>query len=342
MKVIRYKGKKSFVLEDMSEPDILDEGILLKVEVCSISDWDMRAYWGNSEMPDGMIPGTQFAGTVIKVSAMTEGIQIGDRLAVGQFWACSECEMCQQGKRHSCTQLKQITVDLDGGMAEYVVMSKEQLKNGWVVKIPDNVTFNEAAVADVASEVYKCQEQFEIGPGQKLLVMGCGPTGCMHTQIARLRGVDLVIQTDHLASRLEMARPFRADCLVNSSTENLEEVVRQETEGKGVNIAVVTTTDAQVLQQIIPFMARGGTIILCSRFVQSEVPVDFDSVQRNEIAIVGTDGYEERHLQKVLQLASKRKLTLKWLVTKAVGLDEIDQAMEEIRDGKQLNVVIHP
>lgn len=342
MKALRYWGSEGGVLEDVEMPELLPGGVLLKVESCGVSDLDIKVFSGAETDGEGMIPGTHFAGTVTAVSEGCSCYKAGDRLAVSRMWACGSCHACEMGDQRFCMDMPGELKGLPGGMAEYVSLSKDFLKHGWIVKIPDNVSCHEAAVADVASAVYKCQEQYGIGPGKRLLIIGSGPAGCMHTQIAKLRGADIIIQTDCFAGRLEMARPFRADCLVDSEKEDLSEIVTKETRGKGIDIAVITSPDARVMEQVLPVMAHKGRIILFSRFEYQEALVDLAAVQHKEIQICGTEGYEKRHLTAVLDLASRRKLTLKWLVTKEAGLKEIDKALEEIKSKKQLKVVIHP
>lgn len=320
MNCLIYKKGEGFIPDTIHEPKILPGGLLLKIESCSISDIDIRTFSNTENVKEDTIPGTQFSGVVTAVSEENIVYSVGDRLAV-----------CMEGEPAG-----------SGGMAQYAFLSQEILRNGRIVKIPDNVSFNEAAVADVASAVYKCQEQYGFGPGNKVLIIGCGPAGCMHTQIGKLRGVDSIIQTDCLPGRLEMARPFRADLLVDSSSENLSEIVASETGGNGVDIAVITSPDAQIMSTILPLMAEKGKIVIFSRFVNPDAQLDFGIIQKKELSVCGTDGYERKHLEAVLNLAGRRKISMKWLVTKESDLYGVDKALEEIRDGKQLKVVLHP
>ena len=321
MDCLRYKKGKGFVLETIQEPELSPGGLLLKIEACSISDLDLKTLLHTEVVKEGTIPGTYFSGMVTAISEEEAVYSVGDRLAV-----------CVEGTPAGSS----------GGMAQYVLLSREVLDSGHIAKIPDNVSFNEAAVADVASAVYKCQEQHDFGPGKKVLIIGCGPAGCMHTQIGKLRGVDSIIQTDCLPARLEMARPFRADLLVDSSSGNLSEIVAVETEGRGVDITVITSPDAQVMDTVLPLMAPKGKIVIFSRFESPDAQLDLSIIQKKELSLCGTDGYERRHLEAVLRLAGRRKISLKWLVTKECDLHGVEQALEEIRCGKQLKVVLHP
>lgn len=195
-----------------------------------------------------------------------------------------------------------------------------------------------------AAAVFSSHRKCGIGPGMKILVMGCGPAGCMHTHLAKLRGADVIIQSDIAAGRMEMARPFMADYLLNSTVDDVEETVRTVTDGKGADVVIVATNRPEAFNQAIKNAAVGGKILLFSRFgeIGENIPINITEIQRKQITIIGSDGYTKEDVQEILWLASKRKITLKWLVTSVIDPDDIRKKAEELEKGKELRVVVHP
>lgn len=141
-----------------------------------------------------------------------------------------------------------------------------------------------------------------------------------------------------------MARPFMADYLLNSTVDDVEETVRTVTDGKGADVVIVATNRPEAFNQAIKNAAVGGKILLFSRFgeIGENIPINITEIQRKQITIIGSDGYTKEDVQEILWLASKRKITLKWLVTSVIDPDDIRKKAEELEKGKELRVVVHP
>lgn len=343
MKVTKLTAPMSFETVELPDPALPQDGIMIQVAACGLTDHDVKAYFGEAASESGVLGG-QAAGTVVAVGENTADYAVGDRVLVSRYVSCGSCPHCRAGKPQQCRSRKELGSQLPGGMAEILTLDAQMLRDGCVAKIPRNLKFEETGGADAAAAVFNAHRSCGIGPGQKVLVLGCGPAGCMHTHIAKLRGADTIVQADVVASRMEMSRPFMADYLLDLSWEDLSETIREATGGKGVDVAIVAASDPAALAHAIRETAVGGKIILFSRFGEkgTSVPVDLTALQEKQLQLAAYDGYTKEDVEEVLWLASKRKINLKWMVTSVVDPEDLPKKMEALRNGKELRLVVHP
>ena len=335
MSAFRLTGPGMLEPAEERELAVPQDGLVLKVEACGLTDTDLKALKGELKSETGYL-GSQIVGTVKKTGENVSEYAEGDRLMVSCYLA--------YGGADERTGRKTFGLELEGGLAGEIGLTGADLKDAYVLKLPANLKFEEACAADVAAAVFHSHRLCGIEPGKRVLVLGCGPAGCMHTHLSKLRGADVIIQSDVNAVRMEMARPFMADYLLNSAAENLEETVREATGGKGADVVIVAADDPKALNEAVRNAAFGGRLLLFSRFgdAGTAVPINAAELQRKQLQLVASDGYTREEIQEILWLAGKRKITLKWLVTSVITPDEIAKKAEEAAKGKELRIVVHP
>lgn len=343
MKALKLTAPGALEIVQLPEPELPRDGIVVQIAACGLTDHDVKVYLGESSSETGILGG-QIVGTVTLAGEEVDGFAVGERVLLSRYISCGECIYCRTGRPHQCTGRRELGNQLAGGLTERIAMDGQMLRNGCVAKLPRNLKFEEVGGADATAAVFHAHRCCGIGPGQKLLVLGCGPAGCMHTHIAKLRGVDTIIQADVCASRMEMSRPFMADYLLSPDGPELSETVREVTNGKGVDVCIVAASDPAAMDHAIRETAIGGKIVLFSRFGEKgrQVPVDLTALQAKQLQLLSYDGYTRQDVEEVLWLASKRKINLKWMVTSVVDVTEAAKKMEACRDGKELRVVVVP
>lgn len=143
------------------------------------------------------------------------------RVAVAPAVPCGKCYYCQRGMQTMCLNLKGIGYHFDGGFAQFMVVPEIAVKSGSVNIIPDNLSFEEAALAEPLACAINGQELSQIGLGDTVVVIGAGPLGCMHMQLARVKGASKVILVELSSSRIDFAKNFvMPDVVINPSKED--------------------------------------------------------------------------------------------------------------------------
>ena len=343
MRVTKLTAPMTFETAEAPTPAVPAKGILIETAICGFTDRDIKAYFGEAASENGILGG-QAAGTVIAVDEGNADYAVGDRVLVSRYISCGHCRYCRAGKSNLCIDRRELGDRLPGGLAQYMAIDAEMLEYGCVAKLPKNLKFEEVSGADTTAAVFHAQRCSSIAPGQKILVLGCGPAGCMHTHIAKLRGADTIVQADVVSSRVEMSRPFMAEYLLDLTHENLDDAVREATGGKGVDVAIVAASDPAAMALAIQQTAAGGKILLFSRFGEkgTAVPLDLAVLQKKQLRIESYDGYDAEDVREVLWLAGKRKINLKWMVTSVIDAAELPKKLEAVRSGKELRIAVRP
>lgn len=346
MKAAVYKGIENMVVEEVANPQLPEDGVIVQVKSCGICGSDLRTYYsGTSYIHPPTIIGHEIAGTIVEIGPKADiPFEIGDRVAIAPPIHCGECYYCQRGKRNLCLNLKAVSSELPGGFAEYIALPGYAIAKGCFARIPDSLSFSEAAISELTCSVIKCQEHYNINVNDVVVVLGAGPIGSLHVQLAKLRGAQKVILSDILESRVEMARTTGADIIVNSAKSNLKDIVMEATNGLGASVAIVAAPSAQAALEAQYLVAKGGKLILFAGFPKADsiVALDGNLIHYGEIEVLGTAGFTNRHHQLALELASKGSLNLKELISYELPLEKIVEGIEAMKNGSALKVVVTP
>jgi len=171
------------------------------------------------------------------------------------------CRQCLRGQMTVCPNQTSMGYQYPGGFAEYMVVPKAVLDVDGLNRIPENLSFAEASVAEPFACAINAQELISVGDGDTVVVFGAGPIGCIHIRLARANGASRVFLIDVNAERLKMsADAVKPDEVINGSEVDVVERVKELTGGRGADV-VITATAANVAQeQAIGMAARRGRI----------------------------------------------------------------------------------
>lgn len=351
MKAAVLEGRNQFVVKQVDKPSCPPHGLLLKVEACGLCGSDIRKIRnGSSKFTYPIQLGHEVAGIVVEADENPKGYKVSDRLAVGSAIPCGECFFCKKGLDNLCAHsilhaLGETTDPVyNGGYAEYMPMSEKLVSTGPVVRIPDNVSYKEACLAEPYTDVLNSHELIKISPGDTAVVIGAGPIGAMHVELLKLKGVQTTILADILERRLELAKvAVSPDILVNSKTQSLKDIVMDATNGRGADLVIVACASAKIQQESLELVRKGGDIILFSGLKEVERMIELDSnlLHYSQISIHGTFGAAPRHFDEIMELIKDKKIKPSCYITEML-LDEIQEAIVLAEKGEVLKAVLLP
>jgi len=260
--------KMSYQQEDI--PQLNDNEVLIKVKACGICGSDLVYYNGASPLdtPDGkgpLILGHEFSGVVAEVGPMAEkiGLKVGDRVAVNPVMQCNACPACMRGEFNSCSNLEVVGTMFDGAMAQYV-----KAKYTHVYKIPDEVSFKDAALAEPLACATHAVKRLDVDMGQTVVVYGVGGIGLMMTQLVRAAGAGKVIVVARKDFGLNKAKECGADVVINNTDKNspyyAEDVAAKIAEVNNGCLAdrvILATGNMSALQDALKVSAACSTIV---------------------------------------------------------------------------------
>jgi L-iditol 2-dehydrogenase len=345
MRAAVFHAPEDLRLEDVPTPRIADDEILLRVGACAICGGDVRAYhFGARNITAPVTLGHEVTGTIVEVGKSLTSLSPRQRVAVAPAIPCGDCWYCQRGIQTMCDHLRSLGYEFDGGFAEFMVVPYAAIRTGCVNTIPDNLSFEEATLAEPLACAINGQELLKVGMGDTVVVIGGGALGCMHADLAKLRGARKVILVEVQEQRLEHARKFSVDVIINGVKEDVGKRVFEETEGFGASVVVVAAPSAQAQAQALTLAAKQGRISFFGGLPKNNpmVTINANLVHYRELCIVGAYGSKPRLNRLALDLLAAGKFRTSSLIGMVVPLERIEEGIEAMAKGRVLKVVVRP
>jgi len=342
MKAVVYGGVGKFELMDVPEPQLEPGGLIARVECCGICGTDYKLFHtANPRFPPGSILGHEFVATVTEVSDESDGSDIGDRVTMATTVPCGACWLCQRGLANLCPNAKCVGAAYQGAFAEYIPIAAHAIKMGNVLKVPASLSSRAAALTEPLSCVVNAQEIAEVGEGMSVVVVGAGPLGCMHIQVARARGARQVIVVQRSKARCELAKRFDVDAVICSEDEDVEARVFGLTEGRGADRVIVAAPDRGAQEQSVHLAAKGGVVSLFASLPKgaSDITLDSRVIHYGQISVVGCSDSTAAQAEEALRLLERGAVEADKLITHEVSLDRILDGIDIMRQKIGLKVL---
>ncbi len=345
MKAAVLTGVQSIELRDVPEPVVPDGGLIIKVDTCAICGTDVKMHkFGYTAAKLPLIPGHELAGTITESGATKKEYQVGERVTINPNIPCGVCHYCQRGLQTACDNLSIIGVHRDGGFAEYVMVPAKAVEQGCVLRIPDNVSFEEAALIDPASCAVNACELSNVKPEDMVVVIGAGPAGCLNIEVSRAFGASKIILVQRSPKRLKQAEFTEADVYINSSQEDAVKRVMEETDGRGADVIIVACASGEAQEQAIKMVAKRGNVNLFGGLPKGSPSIQFDSnlVHYKESYVTGTHGGSNRQCKIALDMISSERIKAKEYISFQMGLSDFHDAIKMAEEKRGLKVFVRP
>lgn len=346
---------KAAVVERIREAKVLEVqdpvteagSLKVKVEACAICGSDLRIFTkGDPRATFPRIIGHEIAGTVVEIGEGTKGFQIGDRVCVAPGHGCGECKYCKNDMGNVCIAPKpSIGYASSGGFAQYIVPPVNVVKNGFVNIIPDNLTFEEASMSELLACCINAQERAMVGEGDTVLIMGPGPAGLMHVQLAKARGAKKVMLSGRTPGRLNMAREkFKPDLVLLEQGEELVKRVLEETDGLGADVVIVAAPSHEAQEQSLQMVAPRGRVNYFGGLPKdnSISHIEANIIHYKECMLTGASSSLGRQNREALDLISKGMIKAADYITHRFPLDEFNEAFGAVERKETVKAIIFP
>lgn len=349
--VVAYEpGDYRFELTDT--PRAGEGEMILKVEACGICAGDVKAFggaasfWGLDGQPKyikaPMIPGHEFVGTVVEIGPNVKGNwKLGDRICPEQIVPCGECMFCKTGRYWMCEKhdLFGFQNNVNGGMAEYVRLTKESIP--WMV--PADMPIEKAALIEPYACAFHCVQRAQATPLDLVVLSGAGTLGLGMVGALKQANPKCLVVLDLNDARLEKAKQFGADVVMNPSRENVVSRIKEMTGGYGCDIYIEASGHPASVQQGLDCIRKMGRFVEFSVF-GSPVTVDWSIISdRKELDLLGV------HLSPycydtVIEWIGNGKLPTDGVVTHTLPLEKWAEGFELAKSGKDgaMKVILQP
>jgi L-iditol 2-dehydrogenase len=338
-----FEGIERIAVRDLPDPKAGPGDVVVKVEACGLCGSDIRNFHGG--LRGGIaaqVMGHEIAGSVVEAGPGVERFKVGDRVAVAPDVSCGSCFYCRRGWVNLCVDHRMVGTHWPGGFAEYLHLPAVVLRHGMVHHMPEGLSFDHAALSEPASSVLAAQENAGVGMGDTVLVIGDGPVGCLHLEVARARGASRVIVVG--LARLDQVKPFHPDHLIDAARQDPVAEVKRITGGLGADVAIVATPVAKTQAQAIEAVRKRGRVVLFGGLPKSDPSTTLNGnlIHYGEIGVVGAFSYPAWMHQRALEVIASGRIDAAKYFTMVVGLEGIAEGIRTAEAGRALKVLVKP
>lgn len=323
------------LVTDFPTPECGPDDIIIKTEGCGVCAGDLKCqhgaamFWGDDTQPSWVeppfIPGHEFLGTIVELGENVKGFAIGDRVTADQIKPCGECKFCTTGRYWMCQPHATFGFQKgnNGGMAEYVRYPKHSI----VHHVPKDMPLEKALLI----EPYGCSkhavDRANIQCEDVVVISGAGTLGLGMVTYARMKNPAKLIVLDMVDNRLEKAKEFGADIVMNPGKEDVVQRILDMTDGYGCDIYIEATGHPSSVGQGMSMIRKLGTFVEFSVFGEPTT-LDWSIIgDRKELDVLGA------HLSPycfpfVIENIHNGNLKTKGVVSRTFPIEQWEEAFD--------------
>jgi L-iditol 2-dehydrogenase len=305
--------------------------VLVQIAYCGICPWDVRVYVGKKSVPLPRVMGHEATGRIVELGENVRNLRIGQRVMVDFIVKCGVCVNCRRGRENRCLSPQ----FPNGAYEDYAVVPD---KNIHLVR-NENTSYKAAAFTEPLACVVRGQKMFNLAPGDVELVIGAGPIGLMHMQVARRYGAKVIV-SDLIPERLELAKQLGADSVYNNSEGQLKELVTEVTEGRGADAAVVAVGVAPLVVQAADCLGEGGRLnIFAGIYPHTTLDIDPNLIHYKELVLTGSADSTPQDMFDALQFIESGQVEVEKLISHLLPLEELQDGFEVVKNQQGFKVM---
>lgn len=333
MKAQVFRGVNHLSYEEVPVPTLAADEVLVQVRVVGLCQSDIKKIRYPLYQPPRIF-GHETAGVVAAVGEAVTNWQVGQRVVVMHHIPCMRCEYCLNDNFSMCEVYKNITTTAGfapsgGGFAEYVKVPGHIVRNGGLIAIPDNVTFEQASFVEPTNCCLKAVKKAQVSPGETVLITGAGPIGLMFIMLVRYFGAK-AIATDLLPSRMEKALAVGAEAAFDARDPELPAKIKALTGDLGVNTTLLAVPSEKAFFQALDCTRKGGKILFFAEFPDEvEIRIDPNILYRREIDLMGSYSSSFRLQSLANDIVFNRRIDVDALISDRYPLKDLAQAVEK-------------
>lgn len=308
------------------------EEVLVQIAYCGICPWDVRVYSGKKSVPLPRVMGHEASGRIAKLGESVKHLEAGQRVMADFIIKCGACTNCRRGRSNRCLRPQ----FPNGAYADFAVVPSQNIH-----PIHNQTTsFKAAAFTEPLSCVVRGQKMLQLSPGEVELVIGAGPIGLMHMQVAKLFGAKVIV-ADLIQERLELAKKLGADLVYDNSKGNLKKIVMDVTGGRGTDAAVVTVGLSPVVVQAAQCLAEGGRLnIFAGIYPVAPLEIDPNLIHYKELVITGSADSTPEDMHYALEYIQRGQVEVEALISHLLPLEDLQRGFEIVLNRQGLKVMV--
>ena len=335
--IVKSKAEPGLWLEDVPEPEIGINDVLIKIKKTGICGTDVHIYnwdaWAQQTIKVPTILGHELVGEIVATGSNVNDFYVGDVVSVEGHLVCGRCRNCLAGRRYKCANTLGVGVNTDGGFAEYMAVP---MTNIW--KHEPNVNLEVAAIFDPFGNAVHTALAFEVF-GEDVLITGAGPIGIMAAGVAKHAGARHVVITDVNPHRLELARKMGVTLAVDVRERSLADVQKELGMKEGFDVGMEMSGNPQAFRDMLANMTHGGSIAFLG-IPSEEFAIAWKTVVFNMLTIKGIYGREMYETWYQMSVLLENGLNIEPVITHRYSYQDFEKGFEVMREGNSGKVIL--
>jgi len=329
MLAAQLTGIRALAINTIPEPEIRSPGeVRVRIKAVGICGSDVHNYVeggiGARKLVYPFIPGHEAAGDVVAVANDVTSVAPGDRVMIEPAMHCGTCDQCLAGRFNTCRHIQFLSSagELQGCMCEQIVVPAHNC-----FRIPDNMSYEEAAVAEPLSiAVYSVRQSIPMSPDTPVAILGAGPIGLCTLLAARQAGATRVYVTDRIPGRLRLAEALGA-CWTGNPDDAGIEARMLGAEPLGLPVVFECCGQQDALDQGTRLLRPGGKLVVTGIPESSRISLCMDILRRNELTVYNVRR-QNQCVESALAMIATGKVDVKPLITHRVPLTNAKEAFD--------------
>ena len=336
--LVKRNSTKGLWLEDVPEPEIGINDVLIKIDRTAICGTDMHIYnwdsWAQATIPVPMVVGHEFVGEIVDVGANVNDFRPGQIVSGEGHVVCGRCRNCMAGRRHLCAQTSGVGVDRPGAFAEYLALP---MSNVWEHR--PGIDLDVAALFDPLGNAVHTALQYDL-LAEDVLITGAGPIGAMAAAVCKYAGAKNVVITDINPERLALARQLGATRTVDVRTEKLADVQRELGMSEGFDVGLEMSGNPSGFRDLLANMCHGGKVAMLG-IPGEEMAIDWSQVIFNMLTLKGIYGREMYETWYKMSSMIESGLDISPVITHRLGYEDFQQGFDAMNAGEASKVILN-
>ena len=343
------KTKEPLSLEDLGIPKPKNEQVLVRVESAGVCHSDLHLWEGGYAGPQGVFmkvedrgvkfpltPGHEVAGQIEEIGESVTGFQRGERVLVYPWIGEGLCPACRVGEENLCDLPRTLGIYQDGGYSELVLVPSHK----YLVKIQNLDISASASLACSGLTAYTAVKKANAQASETMVLVGAGGLGLMAVQLAKAITNAQVVIVDVDDKKLSEAKRLGADQTINSLSTDAVKGIKDITGGIGSEIVIDFVNNAKTAQTTINMLRKRGRLIMVGLF-GGALELNLPLIPLRAFTLTGAYTGKFSDLIDLVALAKSGKIQS--VVSRKYKLDEVNQALEELKGGKIIGrAVLNP
>ena len=323
MKAVYISEPNKIDIRELPMPEVKDGEALLRLKYVGICGADVASYTGNQPFTTyPRIPGHEFSAEIIEIPENNLGLKKGMVVTANPYFNCGSCYSCQRGFVNCCTDNQTMGVQRDGAFCEFVAMPMERIYDGM------GLNAKELALIEPFTISRHAVSRTEIKSTDKVLVIGAGPIGLFALICAKLTGARVYI-ADILDKRLEVAKEYGADGVINSTVTPIKEATESITLGAGFDVVIEACGLSQTFLDSIENVCFAGKLILIGNG-KKDTTFNHSIILKKEINIFGSRNSYKKDFTDLISIVKKGEIDLMKMISGIYPIEKADEAFKAL------------